>query len=295
MFISYKLIGVSSTTFDADRTFVRSSLVSPALLGTARAVISLYCFSTIIVGYTWQAFNIAQNYLQDVKLPPYPFITNYLAIGRSFSFFTWLCFWSQAFYFLVSSIHTFCFAGYHRTWLHDKFPKPLQLAHSLWYTTIITFPFLVSTMFWATMYAGPWPKGHYEQWLNLSAHGLNSLFTLFEIVFPATKRPPVSHLAVVLLIMSLYLGLSYLTKATQGFYVYEWMNPKHGSVSIVLHVVGYAGGACTIFVLMSLAIWLRLRLCSLRIEGVEEKARAETWVAEIPVDKRHSEMKVVEV
>ena len=294
MFVSYELFGISSATFDPDRTFVRSSLLSPPWLAFVRLVIAIYCFTTIIVGYTWQAFNISQIHLQDVNIPSYLMIANSVAIGRSFSFFTWLCFWSQAFYFLVSSLHTLCFARRHHTWLHDKFPKPLQLAHNLWYTTVTTFPFLVSIVFWAIMYSGPWPTGRYEQWLNLSVHGLNSLFALIEIIIPATKRPPVSHLAVVLLIMSLYLGLAYLTKATQGFYVYEWMNPDHGKVSIVLHVLGYAGGICMIFVLVSLAFWGRVWIFSTRCAEVGNMEKGQDiWVAEMPVYKRHPEAHVV--
>lgn len=117
-------------------------------------------------------------------------------------------------------------------------------------------PFLVTIVFWGTMNSG-WPPGRFEQWMNLSVHGLNSAFAVVEILLPATEAPPVSHLSFVLLILSIYLGLAYLTKYTQGFYVYEWLNPAHGSASIILHVLGYAAGVIAIFFLVSGAIRLR--------------------------------------
>lgn len=202
-------------------------------------------------------------------------IANEKAIGRSFSYFTWLCFWSQAFYFLVSSIHGFFLVRRGQTWIHNKFPPALQLLHSLWYTTVTTFPFLVSSVFWGTM-MGSWPKGRYEQWLNLSVHGLNSLFALLEIWLPGTGRSPISHLAVLLVVLSLYLGLAYLTKLTQDFYVYEWLNPAHGHWSIVFHILGYTGGVITIFALNSIMQLLKQRLAK-RWKRDEIDHEGDSW------------------
>lgn len=95
------------------------------------------------------------------------------------------------------------------------------------------------------------------EWLNLSVHALNSVFALEEIILPATEPPPLAHLSVVLLILSVYLGLAYLTKATQGWYVYEWLNPAHGDLSIVLHVFLYAAVMIAIFFAVWGGIWLR--------------------------------------
>lgn len=247
--------------FDPRKTFIRSNLLSTTALAAIRLLISLYCFTTIIIGYTWQAFNISRLELKDVKIPAYLLLQDARAIGYSFSFFTWLCFWSQAFYFLVSGIHTSTFARRGQSLLHDSkwFGSHLQLLHSLWYTSIITYPFLVSTVFWGTMMAA-WPKGRYEQWLNLSVHGLNSVFATIEIIIPATQQPPISHLVVLLVVLSMYLGLAYLTKATQHFYVYEWLNPEHGKLEIVLHVIGYAVGISVVFLLVSLVMWTRYKL-----------------------------------
>ncbi|KAL5401998.1 hypothetical protein PMIN06_012009 [Paraphaeosphaeria minitans] len=66
-----------------------------------------------------------------------------------------------------------------------------------------------------------WPAGRFEQWINISVHGLNSVLAIIEIVLPATEPQPWNHLSAVLLVLSLYLGLAHLTRGTQGFYAYE--------------------------------------------------------------------------
>lgn len=139
-----------------------------------------------------------------------------------------------------------------------------------------------------------WPAGRFEQWINISVHGLNSVFAIVEIVLPATQPPPVTHLGVVLGVLSVYLGLAYLTRYTQGFYVYEWMNPAHGNASIILHVLGYAGGMIAIFFLVCFAIVARNLLAekleARRSQGLREKAirlddASGIWSADVQIEK----------
>ncbi|KAH4040888.1 hypothetical protein HBI25_143040 [Parastagonospora nodorum] len=286
---SWEAWGIDSAIgFDPNKTFVRSQFVSPIVLASIRAILSLYSFVAIIICYAWLAKNTATISLKDVNIGSYTIQQSNAAIGQSFSFFTYLTFWSLGFYFLVSSVHTFVFAFQQQTWL-QKWPKAFQLAHSLYYSTITCFPFLVTIVFWGTMNSG-WPAGRFEQWMNLSVHGLNSVFAITEIVLPATAPPPVSHLSVVLLVLSVYLGLSYLTRYTQGFYVYEWMNPAHGNTSIVLHVLGYAAGMTAIFFIVRFAIMGRnmvaARLEARRDQGLREKtmrldSESDTWSASV--------------
>lgn len=103
-------------------------------------------------------------------------------------------------------------------------------------------------------------------------------------------------MSVVLLVLSTYLGLAYLTRWTQGFYVYEWMNPAHGNWSIVLHIAGYAGGMIALFTLSRCAImarnWVADKLELTRYKGREmgEKGlklddRIDTWSIKIGLEK----------
>ncbi|KAH8716861.1 hypothetical protein GQ44DRAFT_730385 [Phaeosphaeriaceae sp. PMI808] len=289
---SYESWGIDPKTgFDVDKAFVRSHFVSPLVLACIRAVLCIYSFTTIFTCYTWLAHRTATIHLKDVNIGSYTIQQSDGAIGQSFSFFTYLTFWSLGFYFLVSSIHTFMYVYRQSTWLHS-WPKPLQLAHSLYYSSITSFPFLVTIVFWGTMNSG-WPAGRFEQWINVSVHGLNSVFAIVEILLPATAPPPLSHLSVVLLVLSIYLGLAYLTRYTQGFYVYEWMNPAHGKASIVLHVLGYAGSIIAIYVIVHYAIigrnLIAQKLEIRRSQGQREKAiklddRSNTWSANVEIE-----------
>jgi hypothetical protein len=285
---SYEAWGIEPTSgFDPNMTFVRSHFVSPLVLGSIRAIMSLYSFTTIITCYTWLAHKTATIKLKDVNIGSYTIQQSEDAIGQSFSFFTYLTFWCLGFYFLISSVHTFMYALRQRTWLH-KWPKALQLAHSFYYSSVTSFPFLVTIVFWGTMNSG-WPAGRFEQWIQISVHGLNSVFAVTEIVMSATAPPPVTHLSVVLLILSAYLGLAYLTRYTQGFYVYEWMNPAHGNVSIILHILGYAAGIIAIFFIVRYAIVARNMLAAkLEVGRDNEKMvklddQSDTWSANVEI------------
>ncbi|KAF2128825.1 hypothetical protein P153DRAFT_341095 [Dothidotthia symphoricarpi CBS 119687] len=286
---SFEKWGVSASGFDSSRSFVRSHFISPLLLAIIRAVLSIYCFTTIIIGYSWLASNIATQKLKDVNIGSYTIHQNETSIAQTFSFFTFLTFWSLGFYFMISSIHTFMYTFRQRTWLHS-WPRVLQLLHSMFFSTMTTYPFLVTIVFWGTMNSG-WPAGRFEQWLNISVHGLNSVFAITEIVLSATQPLPWNHLSVILLGLSAYLGLAYLTRDTQGFYVYEWMNPAHGNVSIILHILGYAAGVLTIFVLVRYTIVARnviaLKMRDGRKDSLEkdlgQESDSDAWSAEVVV------------
>jgi hypothetical protein len=54
-----------------------------------------------------------------------------------------LGYWGLAFYYAVSSAHSFSFWMYGESWL-QKWPRSLQWLHSLFYATVTVFPFVVT-------------------------------------------------------------------------------------------------------------------------------------------------------
>jgi hypothetical protein len=58
----------------------------------------------------------------------------------------------------------------------------------------------------------------YIAWANLSRHALNTAFVLFEIIFTHVGPAPWIHLPFVIFFGVAYLGIVYITHATQGFY-----------------------------------------------------------------------------
>lgn len=149
--------------------------------------------------------------------------------------------------------------------LLDRFPRPLQALHSLFYTTIVVYPFIVTIVYWARLYSGTWFPDAFGAWSNISQHGMNSFFALFEIVVPRTDVPPPVHMLWLIVILALYLGLAYLTKATKGFYVYSFLDPGvDGKGAVAGYVFGIAAACLIIF-------WVAWGLIRLRKWLTEEK------------------------
>jgi hypothetical protein len=193
----------------------------------------------------------------------------------SFSYFTVLTYWGIAFYFLVSSVHTITYAISGRPLL-DRFPRPLQALHALFYTSIVVYPFIVTIVYWGRLYSGTWFTEEFGAWSNLSQHAMNSVFALFEIVVPRTDTPQPVHMLWLILILALYLGLAYLTRATKGFYVYSFLDPGvSGSGLVAGYVFGIAVGCIIIFGVA----WGLIRL---RKWVTEEKLRMDGKFARQP-------------
>jgi hypothetical protein len=211
---------------------------------------SIYAFTVLIfiIGY-----NLAQHHTGTVHL--------------SFSYFTVLCYWGLSFYFLTAAIHTFSYALHGGTPLLNRFPRPLQALHYLFWSSITTYPFLVTIVYWGVLYSRFTTR--FELWSNISQHGLNSSFALFELLFTRINPAPWIHLLWLVIILACYCGLAYLTHYTKGVYVYSFLNPtpKHevngvneggvGRGEVVGYVFGIAIGICLLFCLSKGIAWLR--------------------------------------
>ena len=83
---------------------------------------------------------------------------------------------------------------------------------------------------------------------------------LLEIFLPATNTPPWLHVAFLILILAAYLGLAYVTFATQGFYTYAFLNPDNGAGRLAAYIVGIAAGCAVVFLIVWCLVWVRRRL-----------------------------------
>lgn len=155
-------------------------------------------------------------------------------MGRFFSYFTTLTYIGLQSYFWASGVQTACFAlsvrrGSARYPL-QRWPRPLQFLHLLLHSTITTYPIVVTAVFWALLTSSNTLSTRYSAWTNISEHALNTVFAAVEI-FAAGAAPawgngagkrgivlPWIHLPFLIIILGCYLGLAYVTHATQGFY-----------------------------------------------------------------------------
>ena len=144
----YAHIGVEKP-FDPIYRYTTSWLIPPLILAILRLIFSIYAFTTIFTIFGWGGtHNLAIN------------------AGHSFSYFTNLTYWGLAFYFLVSGLHTFSYALTGKVWL-QSWPRPLQAAHAIYYTTVVNFPILVTIVFWAILYRNPWFPVVFNAWSNV--------------------------------------------------------------------------------------------------------------------------------
>ena len=264
-------MGVREDDFHLNHRFVTSWLISPTLLAILRSLVALYAFFTLFFILGWQGTHAALKYRNN----------------QEFGYFTVLTFWGIAFYYLFAAFHTLIYARSGRAPL-DRWSRPLQALHSLFYSTIITFPFLVTIVYWAILFNGTWFTVTFEGYTNVSAnptdlipglnltqisrHGLNSLFAILEVILPATNPSPWLHLPFLVLLLALYVGLAYVVRASQGFYVYDFLDPATGgSGRVAAYAFGILAAVIVIFVVVWLIVWVRRRFT-----GTGKKSRADT-------------------
>ncbi|KAG8902319.1 hypothetical protein FRB99_004627 [Tulasnella sp. 403] len=96
-------------------------------------------------------------------------------------------------------------------------------------------------------------------WENLSVHALNSAIALTEILLSRIV-PRWSNIPILVLILAGYLGVAYITHATQGYYTYSFLNPKKEGAKLAAYIIGIPVGAIIVLVLVKGVCWARDRL-----------------------------------
>ncbi|KAI9886388.1 MAG: RNA-binding component of cleavage and polyadenylation factor [Watsoniomyces obsoletus] len=245
----YRWLGVD-TPFDVQYRFETSWLLSPRLLLLLRLLIATYCLAVSILVLVWPG----------------------VQPQRTLTYFTVLSFWGLTAYFLVAALHTGSLVLTGKPLL-NRWPRPLQALHSLFYSTIVVYPFLVTIVFWIVLYHGHGFPTTFRTWSNVSQHALNAVFALLEIILTRTALPPWLHLLPLLIILVLYLALANLTYATQQFFPYSFLDPKdHGRARVAVYVAGIFAVILMVFLFVRLLIWIRLRLS----EGPSSVRKAST-------------------
>lgn len=126
MAFAKRLTAPYTGTFDPTHRFETSWIISPGLLFGLRAFLSLYAFTTL---FTIFGINGSHGMSGDSR--------------RSFSFFTHLTYWGLAFYNAFSAVHT-CSYWLTGTPFLARWPRVLQIAHSMYYSTIVIYPWIVT-------------------------------------------------------------------------------------------------------------------------------------------------------
>ncbi|KAJ7677175.1 hypothetical protein B0H17DRAFT_945281, partial [Mycena rosella] len=184
--VSYARLGVSAS-FDAPHAFLTSPLLPAPLLAALRTLLALYALCTLA---TTLAF--------DVRL----------GIGRTFfSYFTELSYIGLAAYYCAAAVQGMWYVRTGRFALR-RWGRAAQAAHVLLQSTVVTFPFIVTVVFWALLSGGDTFATTFDTWSNISLHALNSAFALLELLFTNSPPAPLLALPVQLLLLIAYLGVA---------------------------------------------------------------------------------------
>ncbi len=140
--------------------YVTSHILHPFELATLRFLLSFYAFFTIFysLGYESRSSSADENFSAEHFL----------------SYFTNLCYWGLAFYFFFAGLHGL---AYHFTQKRrmspwqlfelERWPRGLQAAHAIFYSSVVTFAPLVTIVFWAVIYKGPFYPLRFDAWRNV--------------------------------------------------------------------------------------------------------------------------------
>ncbi|KAI1384062.1 uncharacterized protein F4822DRAFT_59716 [Hypoxylon trugodes] len=260
-----RVFAFGSDPFDPTHRFETSWLIPPWLLFTLRASFSLYAFTTLFFTLGYQCAHADIGGCWEAR--------------ASFSYFTVLTYWGLAFYLLFSSIHTLSYIlSPTSTPLLNTWPRPLQALHALFYSTVTTYPFLVTIVYWGVLYpyGSSWFPTQYLAWGAISEHALNSFFALFEILIPRTTPQPWIHALWCIIILALYLALAYVTKASEGFYTYDFLDPGKTGKLVAAYVFGIGAAAVIVFGIVWCVVWARRWITEEKLgrRGVFAKGKA---------------------
>jgi len=228
-------------SFDPRHTLVTSPFFSPRVLAAIRLAVACYTFTTLVFTIVWGI------------------VVTKDAAGF-FSYFTHLTYCGICGYFFASGIQTAVYARHgQRAYALQRWAKPWRFLHLLLLSTITAFPILVSIVFWGVIADASTFSNRYDAWSAISVHLLNSVFALFEILLTNTPASAWILLPFGILLLSGYVGVVYITYATQGFYSYSFMDPSHGTVRLVIYILGIGVAECIIFTLVHGIVFLRQR------------------------------------
>ncbi|KAN0082889.1 hypothetical protein V8E55_008684 [Tylopilus felleus] len=247
---SLEAFGVSSP-FDPTFHYVTSPVFPPVVLAVLRLVFAVYALVTITI-----------------------ILARYQDPGTFFSYFTNLTYIGLVAYFWAAGVQSIAFVLRGRkSYPLQTWPRFLQLLHVLLYSTIIVLPIIVTAVFWSLLASPATFATRYTTWTNVSQHAMNTGFALFEILFTHGGPSPWPHLIPLLVILVCYLGVAYITRATQGFYTYSFLDPGREGGLLAAYIVGIALGCCLVFVVVKGVCLLRYRI-SLRHGRFEDHAES---------------------
>ncbi|TFK48103.1 hypothetical protein OE88DRAFT_1635377 [Heliocybe sulcata] len=221
-----------------DAPFVTSPVLSPFWLAAVRLTLGTYAFATALAVLIKDGIDApnARGY---------------------FSYFTDLSYIGLLSYLLAAGFQTLLYSRGAPAPKSTRAARALRYAHGVLYSTITTFPVIVTAVYWSVLSSQETFSTTYSSWSNVSHHALNTALACFEILLTSAVPLPWLHLLYCILLLALYLALAYVTHASQGFYTYDFLNPSTEHAKLAGYIIGIAVGECVLFAIVHYVIVLR--------------------------------------
>ncbi|KAL7283076.1 hypothetical protein PYCCODRAFT_1376810 [Trametes coccinea BRFM310] len=241
----YARLGVGAP-FDPDHKLVTSPFFSPLVLATVRLGLGSYALFVLLFHLIWDAVRTDDA-------------------DSFFSYFTHLSYTGLVAYYFAAGVQTLCYVlNKEKRYPLQRWPRPLQFLHLLLHSTITTYPFVVTVIFWALLSGPTTFDTTFDSWINISQHAMNSLYALIEILLTNVGPSPWWHLPLCIIMLACYLGVAYITRATQGFYTYSFLDPHKEHAKLAAYIVAVGVAEVIAFLLARVLTLARVRLVQRR-------------------------------
>ncbi|EIW75925.1 hypothetical protein CONPUDRAFT_85151 [Coniophora puteana RWD-64-598 SS2] len=239
--LSYRTFGVGDP-FDPEHRLVTSPVLPSIVLGVLRLLFAIYTLVTVsyVLHYT-VAVNGSATYF--------------------FPYFTDLTYTGICSYFWASSVQTLAYAlTGKKMYPLQRWPRVLQVLHLILWSTITTFPFIVTIVFWGLLSDSSTFATLYSRWSAVSVHAMNTGFALFEILLTNAGPSAWINVIPVFICIALYLPVAYINYANTGYYTYAFLDPRSSHGLLAAYIIGIGAGTIIVFVIVRGITMLRRHL-----------------------------------
>ncbi|KAF9010296.1 hypothetical protein BDZ89DRAFT_1078235 [Hymenopellis radicata] len=199
--------------------------MSPLVLAFVRLLFAFYSLFTLIYTLAYQGSN------------------------GFFSYFTHLTYIGMTSYFWAAGVQGIVWAHTKKQgggrYLLRSWPRPFQLAHEWLWSTIMSYPIVVTIVYWTLLASSFSSLSQVNTWSTISMHAVNSLFCLSEVLL--THNPPLAGS------------------------VYSFLDPEKEGAFLAAYIAGIAVGEAIVFAIMYGIVRLRMRLVALPQSADGEK------------------------
>ncbi|CAO3653847.1 unnamed protein product [Mucor hiemalis] len=155
--------------------------------------------------------------------------------GKTFAFFTTLTFVGLHAYNVTACVHHFRYLRNKNMNFMLNQPSFLNYLYVYLYCTVVTFNIVTPVVFWSILAKGYSPKDVMGLWLNVSLHLVTFFIMIIDVILNR-MRIPIRMVIFVILTVLFYMFLAFIVYATNGFWVYPFLDWKQGGKAAIWYV-----------------------------------------------------------